>query len=329
MATGHGSRVLVIGARGVLGSLVVDAFLDQGWSVRRGARRPTRDGLFVDLDQPETVAGAMSEDELVVNTVPHCGLAAERLVLEQGGMLINVSALPAAAARSLRAVAGDARGTVLMNAGLAPGVTNLVAAELLDTYPHADELEMVFTLSTTAPRGPASADFVHRGLTAVARHRAALIPLPEPFGERLCLGFGENDPGWLGGVAEGRLIRTYLCIVEPAVHQSMLALNRGGDMTKLQRRAFEAEPPGGPGTAGGEPIAHWIAAVSHGRRLGARTIECKGDFIHAARATVAFAHALLASAPRPGCFDPEELFLLDELEPKLRAFGIEVVPQLG
>src|SRR5205085_8260407 len=59
-------------------------------------------------------------------------------------------------------------GTVLMNAGLAPGVTNIVAAHLLHLYPEAQELEIAFTLSSTAPRGPASADFVRRGLTAVA-----------------------------------------------------------------------------------------------------------------------------------------------------------------
>ena len=73
----------------------------------------------------------MDEHELVVNTVPHPDLLAERYVLEHGGALINVSDLPAAAARSLRAVGGGARGTVVMNAGLAPGVTTIVAADLL------------------------------------------------------------------------------------------------------------------------------------------------------------------------------------------------------
>ena len=33
-------RVLVIGAQGVLGSLVSDAFARAGWSVLRGGRRP-------------------------------------------------------------------------------------------------------------------------------------------------------------------------------------------------------------------------------------------------------------------------------------------------
>jgi saccharopine dehydrogenase-like NADP-dependent oxidoreductase len=47
-----------------------------------------------------------------------------------------------------------------MNAGLAPGVTNLVAAERLRAHPEADDLEIVFTLSSATARGPASVDVI-------------------------------------------------------------------------------------------------------------------------------------------------------------------------
>jgi hypothetical protein len=318
-------QVLVIGARGVLGALVVGAFEDEGWAVRQAARRPNLGEVFIDLDQPETIAAEVSEDELIINAVAHRGLAVERTVLERGGALINISALPAAAGRALRAIAGDARGTVMMNAGLAPGVTNLAAAELLTGYPQADELEMVFMASATAPRGPASADFVHRGLTGNARHRTALIPLPEPFGERCCLGFCESDAGWLGGLAEDRVIRPYLCIVEPEAHQRMLALNARGELSKLPRSAVAAKPPAQPGKASQEPVAHWVAASRRGQRLAALTVECEGDFVNAARSTVVFARAQLERRQRPGCFDPEEVFVLNDLEPTLHAAGIRIV----
>jgi hypothetical protein len=317
--------VLVIGAQGVLGALVVGAFQDDGWAVRPAARRPNLGGVFIDLDQPETIAAEVSEDELVINTVAHRGLTVERTVLERGGALINVSALPAAAGRALRAIAGNARGTVLMNAGLAPGVTNLAAAELLIGFPRADELEMVFMASATAPRGPASADFLHRGLTSSARHRTALIPLPEPFGERCCLGFCESDAGWLGGLAEDRVIRPYLCIVEPEAHQRMLALNARGELSQLPRSALAPRPPARPGQAGQEPVAHWVAASHHGQRLAALTVECEGDFVNAARSTVVFASAQLGRRQRAGCFDPEEVFVLNDLEPTLRTAGVRIV----
>jgi NAD(P)-dependent dehydrogenase (short-subunit alcohol dehydrogenase family) len=322
-------RVLVIGAQGVLGGLVAKAFQDAGWSVRRGGRRPAPDGTLVDLDQPDTVERALSPEELVINTVPHPGLVAERKVLDQGGMLINISALPAAAGRALRAVAGDARGTVIMNAGIAPGVTNLVAADLLAAHPEADEVQMVFTLSTTNPRGRASADFAHRGITAVARHRTAVIPLPVPFGERRCLGFGEDDAGWLGGLAEGRIVRTYVCIAEQWAHRSLLALNRTGAMTKLPRAAFGPRPPAASSEASREPVAHWVAVLRKGRCVGACTIECDGDFVHAARATVALAEQGRHPGRAPGCFDPEEIVTLKDVESTLRASGILVVSRSG
>ena len=322
-------RVLIIGVRGVLGELTARAFTEAGWDVRGATRQPGPGQVHVDLDRLESVAATLRDDELVVNTVPHPALLAERFVLEWGGSLINISALPASAGRSLRAVAGGARGTVLMNAGLGPGVTTLVAADLLHRHPDARELEIVFTLSSTTPRGPASADFIHRGLTAVARHRTRLIPLPAPFGQRRCLGFGEGEAGWLGGVAEGRVVRLYICVCEPEPHERMLELNNAGAMTTLPRSLIQSRELPDGGAASSEPVAHWIAANRRERRLGAKTVECRGDFLHAARSTVVFAEALRAQGHSGGCFDPEEVCTLSGLESNLRAAGIRIVPQEG
>ena len=63
-----------------------------------------------DLDEPETVAAAISAADVVVNTVPAPGLTAERVVLDRGGLVINVSAMPAEAGRRLRHEAGTGRG---------------------------------------------------------------------------------------------------------------------------------------------------------------------------------------------------------------------------
>jgi hypothetical protein len=321
-------RALVIGARGVLGALTVDAFAGAGWTVRRGARRPRPGDVEIDLDRPDSVAAALDERELVVNTVPHPDLLAERHILEHGGCLINISALPAAASRSLRATAAGARGTVMMNAGLAPGVTTLVAADLLRLHPDARELEMVLTMPSTTPSGSARGDFVHRGLTAVARHRAARVPLPMPFGERVCIGFAEGDAGWLGGVAEGRLVRLYVCIAEPSVHERLLALNRAGEINTLRRSEVASSERAIVAGASDEPVAHWIAAVRGGRRLRARIVECRGEYLHAARAAVVFAGSLLAPDRPGGCVDPEEICTLGGVEAELRAAGITVTTRI-
>jgi hypothetical protein len=292
--------------------------------VRSGARKPGPGEVEIDLGRPESVAGALQRDELVVNTVPHPDLLAERHVLENGGTLINVSAQTAAAARALRAVAGGARGTVLMNAGLAPGVTTLVAADLLRRHPDAAELEIVFTVSLASSRGPASTGFIHRGLTAAARHRTAVVPLPTPFGECRCLGFAEDDAGWLGGIAQGRVVRQYVCVAESALHQLLLEVNGAGTMNHLPRSLLGLRSQFDSGTGSDEPVAHWIAAIRAGRRLGVRTVECRGDFVHAARSTVVFADALRSRDGPGGCFDPEEIFTLNGLAAKLRGNGVTI-----
>jgi len=317
-------RALVIGARGMLGAATVRAFAGAGWAVRSGARRPGPGQVELDLDQPAAVAAALQERELVINTVPHPALLPERHVLEHGGTLINVSGLPVASGRALRAVAAGATGTVLMNAGLAPGVTSVVAADMLRLHPDAEELEIVFTVSISASRGPASVQFLHRGLTGLACHRTILVPLPKPFGKRLCVGFGEQDEGWLGGVAEGRVVRSYICIADPEAHARLLAANWAGSMSTVSTSLIDSRQPRLGGGVSHEPVAHWVAAVRHGRRLIARTVECRGDTVHAAKSAVAFADALLAHRPQRGCFGPEEIFTLRDVESKLRAAGITI-----
>lgn len=301
------------------------AFRASGWDVQVAARGPRGGEIHIDLDRPATIAAALRGHELVVNAVPHHGLLAERAVLAHGGVLINISALPAACVRSLRAEAGGANGTVLMNAGLAPGVTNLVAAELLRAHPEATELEIVLTLSSVAPRGPAGVDFIHHGLLGVSCHRTVSVPLPEPFGRTRCVGFREYDAGWLGGVAEGQVVRLYVCIAQAATHERLLKLNAAGTIHDLPRSLFRARPSPNTDALAQDPVAHWIAARRGERRLAARTVECRGALVHAAKAATLFAELLLTRQPPRGCFGPEEVCTLSGLESRLRAAGIRIV----
>jgi hypothetical protein len=326
MDGGSTKRALIIGARGVLGGLTVRAFREAGWEVRSAVRGAGAGQIELDLDRPPSVLNALDKDELVINTVPQRNLIAERLVLEQGGTLINISTLPAAATRELRAEAGGAQGTVLMNAGLAPGVSTIAAADLLRRHPEAEELEMVFTVSAAAPRGPASVDALHRGLTTVARHRTVLVPLPEPFGERLCVGFGEDDAGWLGGIAEGRLVRPYICLLEPALHEWLLTLNDVAALGRMSKSVIRARLPDGNEVATPEPVAHWIAATRGERRLGVAIVRCRGELVHTARSAVVFAQSMRTDPPGGGCFDPEEICTLDQLQASLQAAGISIIP---
>jgi NAD(P)-dependent dehydrogenase (short-subunit alcohol dehydrogenase family) len=205
-----GGRVLVLGGQGALGTALAGAFSAAGWTSVRAGRRPDSGADFrlVDLDRPATLARALDDVDLVVSTVPDERLTAERLVLARGGVLINVSALAADAVARLRRLPspGRPRGTVLMNAGIAPGLTNLLAADLLADHPEADEVELVFTVPARSVVVPSGSRFAHRALTREAAHDTTVVPLPEPFGRRRCVGFAEADNGWLGAVAGGRAL---------------------------------------------------------------------------------------------------------------------------
>jgi hypothetical protein len=106
----------------------------------------------------------------------------------------------------------------------------------------------------------------------------------------------------------------------------MLALNRAGALTELPQYLVRPRRPHTNGRASEEPVAHWIAAIRGERRLGGRTVQCRGDFLHAARSAVVFADVLLSHEHVGGCFDPDEICTLAEVEAKLRNIGIGIVP---
>jgi NAD dependent epimerase/dehydratase family len=333
MAAGTAARaVLVIGARGVLGSALVRAFEDAGWRVVHGVRRGdgARGSTVVDLDRPETVAAAVAGVDLVVDPVPHPELTAERVVLREGGALIDVSMRPAAAAGRLRAETTSARGTVVLNAGRTPGVSNLVVADLLAAHPDADAVEIVFSFTAGGASGTAGGESLHRHLTSARRHRTAVIPFPAPVGPTRCLRFAESEGGWLGDLAGRRVVATYARFSPRALHRAVLSVNALRLMQALPVAAFVPRRTNRPTELTTESLTEWVAVRRQGAHLAARTITGAGNYRVTAAATLVLAEALLDPArrdgPRPGCFEPQELFGLPELEADLRQRGLAVNP---
>jgi hypothetical protein len=60
---------------------------------------------------------------------------------------------------------------------------------------------MLINVSAKSAVGPVGSRFAHRALTREIRRQTTVVPLPEPFGRRRCVGFAEADNGWLGAVA--------------------------------------------------------------------------------------------------------------------------------
>jgi len=316
--------MLVLGGHGVFGTMIGAAAEAAGWTAIRTSRRPAAGFRHVDLAEPDTLAHVIDQADVIVSTVPDRQVVAERMVLDRGGLLINVSALAASSAAGLLESAAP-RGTVVMNAGIAPGLTNLLAAGLLGRHPEADEVELVFTVSLKGSHGPASGEISSEWLTAARRHRTTVIPLPEPYGRRRCLAIAEQQGGWLGPIAAGKTVSTYLCVTERRLHGALLAVNAAGLMSRAARAAASA--PVRQETA--EPVRHWVAVRRGGALLAASTLRCQGDYRSAAAATVAMADQLAARRDRlpAGLLMPEEALTIDELEPALTAAGITVAPE--
>src|SRR4051794_24973259 len=323
--------VLVLGATGVLGSLLARTFASEGWEVVRGARCPQAGPGFrlVDLDRPKTVRRALGGVDVVANPVPDERLVAERVVLEEGPALINVSAAPAAPGWRLKREAGSPNGLVLIHAGIVPGVSSLVAAELLRSHPDADEVELALMISAGGTSGKSGAGLIHRHLTAARRHATFRAELGPPLGSRTCFEIGPEERGWLvDELAAQRTVRLGVYFRGRALQALFRGMNSLGMVSGVPRFTFVAGRGRVPNEPTSEPIAEWVAVRRGGERLAARTVEGHGDYRMTAISTVVFAEALLklraGEAPRAGAFAPEELFTLDELRPALERRGFAI-----
>jgi hypothetical protein len=320
--------VLVVGSGGALGSIVAETFASAGWRVLRGLRRPSNeiDVRLVDLDRSETLQAPIEEADLIVNPVADPQLAAERVVLEQGGLIINISAQAPIHGDRLRKSQPHARGTAILDAGRVPGLTNLMAAELLAAAPEADEVDLVTTVSSRGTSGHEGGMFMHEHLTARRRHRAAAFELPPPFGKRLCLEIGEQDEGWLGELAAGRRVSTFVCLEERPLQGLLAALNWLALMRLLPKASFTVGRGRRSGPPTEEPVAMLVRARRQGVEIGAATFSCRGDYRATAVITLATAEAAIENlgSKSRGCFRVDELMRLADLQPRLSDSGIAV-----
>jgi len=151
---------------------------------------------------------------------------------------------------------------------------------------------------------------------AAPHHRR---PPPAPYGRRRCLGIAEQHGGWLGPVAAGKTVRTYLCVTERGLHGALLAANAAGLIGRLARSAA-ASAPVLETTA--EPVSHWVAVRQRGALLAASTLRCQGDY----RCDRPDGRRLAGrDDPLPGgLLLPEDVLTIDDLEPGLAEAGVAV-----
>jgi hypothetical protein len=325
--------VLVIGAQGALGRLCVDALAGAGLTVIRAGRRPESapDFRLIDLDDSRSVAESCAGVDLIVSTVRHLGHAAERTVMREGGTLLSVASLSASERAELTAESGEARGLVVLHAGILPGVSSLVLKDLLAEHPEADgvELAAVFSLLQASGRGGVI-DFMYPALTSARRHPTRVFELPAPIGRRRCLHVGGPEIGFFGALASGRTGRVYVGFHQRAAQAELLMVNALGLWKRIPPGLFTLGSGWRARRVTSEPKRDVVAVTRGGKRLAARSIEGAGDYRMTAAATVAFVEALFARRPADppptGVLGAEEMFDLSELRHGFERGGIRIVP---
>jgi hypothetical protein len=326
-----GRRVLVLGAQGVLGGFCARALHEAGFEVVRTGRRREEapDFRLLDVRDADAVAKACPEADLVLQTVPDPAFVAERVVLDRGGTMLSIASLPLAQSSTLLAGSDGGRGAVVVDAGLNPGVTTLVLADMLTRHPETDAIEFGYTnrLSPRTSGGRAGVSFFFGQLAGEGRRPTAEIPFPQPFGRRRCIEFSRGEEGWLGTFALDREAREYLYFAPAAANALLLAFNRLGLLGLLNTPLLRVGRRRLPRKLSGEPKCDWLALVRDRKRLEAWTVEGNGDYQMTVASAVTFVEALLARPPDPGVHRAEDVFSLDDIREPCNARGIRFVEQ--
>lgn len=128
--------VAVIGGRGFYGRRVLELLGEQGIPATIASRTRGAGRVQVDLERPETLA-ALDDFETVINCSDSLGASPLALIerrLDKGGRLIegtaNLATIEAVLGRWPASASERCRGTVLLGMGIAPGLSNLLAAHL-------------------------------------------------------------------------------------------------------------------------------------------------------------------------------------------------------
>ncbi|HTA15911.1 MAG TPA: hypothetical protein VK781_13730 [Solirubrobacteraceae bacterium] len=329
---GKTPRVLVIGAQGALGRLCVEPLRRVGFEVIRAGRRPEKadDFRLVDLDDRASIPEACADADLVISMVNDRARTAERFVLSEGRTMFTIILSPQDRL-ALKALGEEAKGLVVTDVGLGPGVTSLVFKDLLAAHPDADCMENAGTFSMREPAGRGTAeDFSHPALTGVHRHPTAIVSFPEPFGKLRCLQFTDPDAavGLIGNLAERLPVRNYGYTLERWVRDPVMALNALGLISKLPLSLLTLTSERQARSTVAKPQCHLCGVSRDGRRLGASAVTGKGNFVMTAAAIATFARVLLDRADSDGIpsgvLGVDDVFELSEVREGFETQGIRI-----
>ena len=231
--------VLVIGARGAVGSTVVSTLRDRGHHVTPAGRRAPAGGIALDLGAGDLreLTRAAREHDVIVNA---SGVENTSLGEVAGNaVLVDISAtgsyLAALASRSPKA-------PIVLGAGIAPGVSTVLLAELDSRA--ADEVDVAVTLGSGEKHGAQAVEWTAGLLGAPIADTAGDGPVDNfrehrhfdgPRGRRRYLRADFPDQALVGG-DRGLRVRSWLALTSPVATYALELVGHAPRLGGLVRR---------------------------------------------------------------------------------------------
>jgi hypothetical protein len=345
--TVHASRpaVVVIGGHGYLGGRIAALLEALPVDVSVAGRRSP---LRVDLDDPSTL-GALDAFDVVIDAADLRTAspdAAAQRVMEKGHTFVEISADPEVVRRLYESGDGATKGSLVLGAGLFPGLSNVLSAALARETPHCRRLELVVRYPSLSAAGPGTSALMARflardrrwfeeGTERSGRPMAVLGDVPFPIS-------GESGRAALAcGLAEGLMLHwstgvaTTRAALAPAPGAPGWLARLGLALTPwwlLRRRSVEAAVARAAGWFRGKVLrgrkapVEVVARADAGGHSTYRSVWVS-DGMEATAACVAAAVELLLRPRerRPGVYLPDQLFELPELVDSARRLAGEAL----
>ncbi len=323
------ATVLVVGAQGCLGTIVVNELSQRGWKVLRGGRRPdsSDDFRLIDLDEPSTWDPALVDVDIVISTVPHPELPLERHILESGGLILNPATIPRSSLQRLITSAGSARGTVIPHAGLTPGLGHLLAAELLRSHPQASEIAIGMTFSGRGTVGEEGIRWLFSHFAESERSKRRMVSLPPPMNDRICGTKNLANEGWLANDCWPPVQQFEFCMAEKPndlLLRGLARLHLLHFFGRIFAPTFGKRRP----VATDEQIFHWASVREPSGLEQGLLISARGDYRSTAIALAIFAELLwpraASSELAPGLVRIQDVLELIDVQDTFEERGISV-----
>ncbi|MEU6485104.1 saccharopine dehydrogenase [Streptomyces sp. NPDC046887] len=255
-----GSRVLVVGGHGAVGSAVVAAL--DGWLPGRVLAGGRGRGVRVDVTDPEAFGrtlGELGEGPAPLGAVVMCveppDSGAARACLERGVGVVDVGATPALldGVAGLDGVARRAGATAVLSVGVAPGLTNLLARRAHEAVGGAERIDLTVLLGAGERHGADAVRWTVEGLAEPVTAAPGRYALPG-YGRRAAHPFPFADQYVLRRTLGVPEVTTRLALDSRALTAALFTLRRTGAarppaVRRLLTALFRRVHTGGDGFA--------------------------------------------------------------------------------